>query len=71
MKKKRNLFIIVFFTALTIALTAVVVLAWEKFLMMPFYSVIEAYYPGEANSVARWRMQDSPAPRCRSTRSGA
>lgn len=57
MKKRRNLFIIIFFTALTIALTAVVVLTWEKFLMMPFYSVIEAYYPGEENSVARWRIQ--------------
>jgi two-component system sensor histidine kinase HydH len=57
MKKRSNLFIVIFFTALTIALTAVVVLAWEKLLMMPFYSVIEGYYPGEANSVARWRIQ--------------
>ena len=57
MKKRRNLFIVLFFTALTIALTGVVVLAWEKFLMMPFYSLIEARYPGEQNSVARWRMQ--------------
>ncbi len=57
MKKGRNLFLVVFFTALTIALTAIVVLAWEKFLMAPFYSIIEMYYPGEANSVARWRMQ--------------
>jgi PAS domain S-box-containing protein len=57
MKKQRNLFITLFFVALTIALTAVVVLAWEKVLMMPFYSVINAYYPGDANSIARWRMQ--------------
>jgi PAS domain S-box-containing protein len=57
MKKKRNLFIVLFFTALTVALTAVVVLAWEKVMMMPFYSLIEMYYPGEANSVARWRIQ--------------
>ncbi|HEX9919459.1 MAG TPA: ATP-binding protein [Pyrinomonadaceae bacterium] len=57
MKKRRNLFIILFFTALTVALTVVVVLMWEKLLMGPFYSVIEAYYPGEVNSVARWRMQ--------------
>jgi PAS domain S-box-containing protein len=57
MKKRRNLFIVIFFTALTVALTAVVVLTWEKLLMEPFYSVIETYYPGDHNSVARWRMQ--------------
>ncbi|HEX8459093.1 MAG TPA: ATP-binding protein [Pyrinomonadaceae bacterium] len=57
MKKGRNLFIIIFFTALTVALTAIVVLAWEKVLMTPFYSLIETYYPGDANSIARWRMQ--------------
>ena len=57
MKKGRNLFIVLFFTALTVVLTVVVVLTWEKLLMMPFYSQIEAYYPGDANSVARWRMQ--------------
>ena len=57
MKKKRNIYIVIFFTALTVVLTVVVVLAWEKVLMPPFYSVIEAYYPGDANSVARWRWQ--------------
>jgi len=57
MKKKRNIYIVLFFTALTVVLTVVVVLAWEKVLMPPFYSVIEAYYPGDANSVARWRWQ--------------
>ncbi|HZH90363.1 MAG TPA: ATP-binding protein [Pyrinomonadaceae bacterium] len=57
MKKRSNLFIIIFFTALTVALTAVVVLTWEKLLMTPFYSLVETYYPGDANSVARWRMQ--------------
>lgn len=57
MKKRRDLFLILFFTALTVCLTAVVVMAWEKVLMTPFYSVIETYYPGAANSVARWRMQ--------------
>jgi PAS domain S-box-containing protein len=57
MKKRRNLFIVIFFTALTVALTAVVVLTWEKLLMEPFYSLVETYYPGDHNSVARWRMQ--------------
>lgn len=57
MKKRRNLFLVLFFTALTVALTGVVVLAWEKVLMAPFYSVIETYYPGASNSVTRWRMQ--------------
>jgi PAS domain S-box-containing protein len=57
MTRGRNLFITLFFVALTIVLTAVVVLTWEKLLMEPFYSVIELYYPGEGNSVARWRAQ--------------
>jgi PAS domain S-box-containing protein len=57
MKKGRSLFIILFFTALTVSLTAVVVLTWEKLLLTPFYSFVEAHYPGDANSVVRWRMQ--------------
>jgi PAS domain S-box-containing protein len=57
MKKGQNLFIVLFFTALTIILTVFVVLMWEKILMTPFYSMIDTYYPGEANSVARWRTQ--------------
>jgi PAS domain S-box-containing protein len=57
MKKRRNLFLVLFFTALTVCLTAVVVLLWEKVLLTPFYSLVEAYYPGASNSVARWRMQ--------------
>jgi PAS domain S-box-containing protein len=57
MKKRRNIFIVIFFTALTVLLTAVVVLLWEKVLMAPFYSMIEAYYAGAANSVALWKMQ--------------
>ncbi|MDQ1560501.1 MAG: two-component system, NtrC family, sensor histidine kinase HydH [Pyrinomonadaceae bacterium] len=57
MSKQRNLYIVFFFTALTVVLTVVVVMAWEKILMPPFYSLIETYYPGDANSVARWRTQ--------------
>jgi PAS domain S-box-containing protein len=57
MKKRRNLLLVLFFTALTVCLTAVVVLVWEKVFMTPFYSLVEAYYPGAANSVVRWRMQ--------------
>ncbi|HLL73522.1 MAG TPA: ATP-binding protein [Pyrinomonadaceae bacterium] len=57
MTRKSNLYTVIFFTALTICLTAVVVLLWEKVLMTPYYSLVEARYPGAANSVARWRMQ--------------
>lgn len=57
MKKRRNLLLVLFFTALTVCLTALVVLAWEKVFMTPFYSLVESYYPGAANSVMRWRMQ--------------
>ena len=57
MKKSRNLFLVLFFTAFTVCLTAVVVLVWEKVLMTPIYSMIGAYYPGAANSAALWKAQ--------------
>jgi PAS domain S-box-containing protein len=57
MSKQRNLYIVFFFTALTVVLTVVVVMTWEKILMTPFYSMVETYYPGDANRVVRWRMQ--------------
>jgi PAS domain S-box-containing protein len=57
MKKSRNLLLVIFFTALTVVLTAVVVLTWEKVLMTPVYSLIESYYPGASNRVALWRTQ--------------
>lgn len=51
MRKFSNLKIILFFVALTIVVTAVVILTWEQFLMHPFYDWIAAhYYAGDANA---------------------
>ena len=57
MKRTSDLKLILFFTALTFLLTAVVVFAWEKYLLPPFYSWVEARYPGEANTELRWKTQ--------------
>jgi PAS domain S-box-containing protein len=57
MKQTSDLKLIVFFTALTFLLTVVVVFAWEKVLLPPFYSWVEANYPGKANAETRWKIQ--------------
>jgi PAS domain S-box-containing protein len=57
MKRTSDLKLIIFFTALTFLLTAAVVLAWEKWLLPPFYSWVDTHYPGEANIEVRWKIQ--------------
>lgn len=57
MKKTSDLKLIVFFTALTFLLTVVVVFTWEKFLLPPFFSWVDARYPGEAYAETRWKIQ--------------
>ena len=57
MKRTSDLKLIVFFTALTFLLTVVVVFAWEKVLLPPFYSWVDANYPGAANAETRWKIQ--------------
>jgi hypothetical protein len=56
MKKLNNLQLIIFFVSLTVALTLVVVLAWEQVLMKPLYGWFESNYPGPGNADFRWRM---------------
>jgi PAS domain S-box-containing protein len=56
MKKFSSLKMIVFFVGLTIALTLVVVLAWESVFMKPLYNWFAASYPGAENADYRWRM---------------
>ena len=46
MKKIGNIRIVIFFVALTILLTWLVIFAYESYLRMPFYSWVEAHYPG-------------------------
>ncbi|HKP72577.1 MAG TPA: PAS domain-containing protein, partial [Pyrinomonadaceae bacterium] len=57
MKRRGSLFVVLSFAVLTITLTGIVIFAWEKLLMTPFYARVEAMYPGEANSSTRWRVE--------------
>jgi hypothetical protein len=45
-KKGLNLRLIIFFTALTLVLTAVVIVAWEQLLRPPYYAWVARNYPG-------------------------
>lgn len=57
MKRRSDLKLITTFALLTFFLTAGVILAWEKVLRPPFFSWVEARYPGNANAEARWNIQ--------------
>jgi two-component system, NtrC family, sensor kinase len=47
MKKRGNISLILFFAGLTLVTTWFVIFAWERLLRQPFYSWVEARYPGE------------------------
>ncbi len=57
MKRVSDLKLITTFALLTFLLTAAVILAWEQFLLPPFYSWVDARYPGEAHVRTRWNIQ--------------
>lgn len=57
MKRSSNLTLILFFTALTIVMTAIVVVTWEKILRDPFFAWVEREYPGEENRQTRRNIQ--------------
>jgi PAS domain S-box-containing protein len=57
MKRSSNLTLILFFTALTVVMTAVVVVTWEKVLRDPFFAWVERQYPGEENRQTRRNIQ--------------
>src|SRR2546423_492266 len=57
MKRSSNLTLILFFTLLTIVMTTVVVLTWEKVLRDPFFAWVERRYPGEENRRTRRDIQ--------------
>lgn len=52
---------IFFFVVLTMVLTGVVILTWEKVFLRPVYGVVESYYPGvelqEKRSVVQQRVE--------------
>ena len=56
-KKGFSLRLVILFTALTVVLTAVVILAWEQVLKPPYYDWIERTYPGPANAENRDKLE--------------
>ncbi|HKY04693.1 MAG TPA: ATP-binding protein [Blastocatellia bacterium] len=56
MRRFSNPRLILFFVALTILLTLVVVFMWEQLMMTRLYGWFESNYPGRASADYRWRM---------------
>jgi PAS domain S-box-containing protein len=57
MKRSSNLTLILFFTVLTVVMTAVVVVTWERVLRDPFFAWVERQYPGDENRQTRRNIQ--------------
>ena len=57
MKRSSNLTLILSFTLLTVALTAVVMLTWERTVRDPFFTWVDRRYPGEQNRGTRRDIQ--------------
>jgi len=55
MKNRNNLQLVFFFAVLTVIVTAVVIFAWEKLFMHPFYDWLATLYPGE--EAARYHLE--------------
>jgi signal transduction histidine kinase len=57
MKKGLSLWLIIFFTALTLVLTAAVIVAWEQILRPPYYAWVARKYPGSENAENRYKIE--------------
>jgi PAS domain S-box-containing protein len=57
MKRSTNLTLILSFTLLTFAMTAVVMLTWESIIRDPFFAWVERHYPGEEHRGTRRDIQ--------------
>jgi PAS domain S-box-containing protein len=57
MRRSPNLTLILFFTALTVVMTAAVVVTWERLLRDPFFGWVERKYPGDENRKVRRDIQ--------------
>ncbi|HKU76805.1 MAG TPA: ATP-binding protein [Pyrinomonadaceae bacterium] len=55
--RRSNLGLIILFTALTIILTATVIIMWEQVLRPPYYSWVERNYPGTENADYRNKLE--------------
>jgi two-component system sensor histidine kinase AtoS len=56
-KKGFSIRLVILFTALTVILTASVILVWEQVLKPPYYGWVERNYPGAANAQNRDRIE--------------
>jgi len=56
-KKGFSIRLVLLFTALTVVLTATVILTWEKVLKPPYYRWIERNYPGPVNAENRDKLE--------------
>jgi len=56
-KRVFNPRLIILFTALTVVLTAIVIIAWEQVLRPPYYRWVERNYPGTENANNRDKLE--------------
>ena len=56
-KRNFNSHLIILFTALTIVLTAAVIVTWERALRKPYYAWIARNYPGPENAEHRYKLE--------------
>lgn len=56
-KKGFSVRLVILFTALTLVLTAVVIITWEQVLKPPYYDWVERNYPGDANAENRDKLE--------------
>lgn len=52
-----NVRLIILFTALTLALTAIVIITWEQLLRPPYFAWVERNYPGAENADYRYKLE--------------
>jgi signal transduction histidine kinase len=57
LKRGLNLRLILLFTALTLVLTASIILAWERVLRPPYYNWVARNYPGAENAENRYKLE--------------
>ena len=57
MKRSSDFKVVLFFIFLTMMMTVVVIIFWEKALRPPFFSWVDARYPGDANVERRWNIK--------------
>jgi PAS domain S-box-containing protein len=57
MLRRFDLRIVLFFVVLTVIMTIGVIIFWEEVLRPPFFSWVEARYPGVAYAQFRWNIQ--------------